>query len=468
MSRYYRHLIEDGKLLDIYPNAVAAYSLRLLRSGYTGPLINIRRTVDSQNQDFFPLSNGELDWNAVMNFIGYNALTFSEDLTQTAYVKTRLTVSADSLQAPDGNMTADTLLETAVSGTHSLTRTFGIINGSTYTVSFWVKTQGRDFIRIVTPSQFSQNPGTSGVAWIDISNGTIISQNSGFINGPDTANLTVTADVNGWYKMSYTMPATITSPTPSILQVNLSPDGSTLTYVGDTALGVAFWGFQISETDEVKPYQATTTTVGGEGRLRIWYDQSVEGRDAVASGAATLQFILAQRGRLHLNADTGKPSILFQSTGSYTVTAFSATQDNSMMIGAYRWVTSNFGLFGNNSVDIHPLVISHAIVDSNPVIRWRISNNAEDHIQLPSPTGTLLTTTNRNGLNREMWVNNNQLFQSTDPLVGGNSNITRLGSVSSAANPSAGEWMEMIYWNENYTALRSAITSKINEYYGIY
>jgi hypothetical protein len=462
MSRYYRHLIEDGKLLDIYPNAVAAYSLRLLRSGYTGPLINIRRTVDSQNQDFFPLPNGELDSDEISNFVGWNLFAWSEQLQQPYWAKINLTVTTDTVVDPDGNTTGDILYETTTNGVHTLQRTLAVTTNEEYTVSFWIQPQGRTFVRILTAVNLSWDGTTAPVAWLDLSTGTIISQNAGF-----GGTVQISPAPNGWYFVSYTVKA-VSNATSAIIQLNLSPDGTTVSYVGDTSLGITVWGLQVSETSVIKPYFQTGSLGGGEGRVRIWYDQSGSGRDAVASGAATLQFILAQRGRLHLNADTGKPSILFQSTGSYAVTEFSATQNNSMMIGAYRWVTSNFALFGNTIVATHPLVISHAIISGEPIISWRMTNNTGDIIQLPSPTGTLLTTTNRNGLNREMWVNNNQLFQSTDPLVGGNSNITRLGSVSSAANPSAGEWMEMIYWNRNYTALRSAITDKINEYYGIY
>lgn len=39
-------------LLDLYPNAAAAYSLRLLRSAYTGAVVRVRRSSDSTEQDF--------------------------------------------------------------------------------------------------------------------------------------------------------------------------------------------------------------------------------------------------------------------------------------------------------------------------------------------------------------------------------------------------------------------------------
>jgi len=41
-----------GLLLDTYPGAAAAYSLRKLRSGYTGPVVRVRRSSDNTEQDF--------------------------------------------------------------------------------------------------------------------------------------------------------------------------------------------------------------------------------------------------------------------------------------------------------------------------------------------------------------------------------------------------------------------------------
>lgn len=48
-------------LLDDYPNAAAAYSLRLLRSAYTGSAIRVRRAVGSPSEKDIGFVNNELD-----------------------------------------------------------------------------------------------------------------------------------------------------------------------------------------------------------------------------------------------------------------------------------------------------------------------------------------------------------------------------------------------------------------------
>jgi hypothetical protein len=60
-------------LLDIYPNAAAAYSLRKLGSAYTGSAIRVRRTnLDEADIGFTSL--GDLDISALLAFTGTGAL----------------------------------------------------------------------------------------------------------------------------------------------------------------------------------------------------------------------------------------------------------------------------------------------------------------------------------------------------------------------------------------------------------
>jgi len=52
-------------LLDDYPGAAAAYSVRLLSSTYSGPLVRIRKDTGGQpEKDFYPDSNNELSLNS--------------------------------------------------------------------------------------------------------------------------------------------------------------------------------------------------------------------------------------------------------------------------------------------------------------------------------------------------------------------------------------------------------------------
>jgi hypothetical protein len=56
-------------LLDAYPNAAVAYSLRSLRSTYTGNAIRVRRTSDNTEQDI-GFASGNLDTISLLAFCG--------------------------------------------------------------------------------------------------------------------------------------------------------------------------------------------------------------------------------------------------------------------------------------------------------------------------------------------------------------------------------------------------------------
>jgi hypothetical protein len=66
-------IVQVVPLLDTYPNAAAAYSLRKLRTAYTGSAIRVRRT-DLQESDIGFTSTGALDTTALLAFTGTGAL----------------------------------------------------------------------------------------------------------------------------------------------------------------------------------------------------------------------------------------------------------------------------------------------------------------------------------------------------------------------------------------------------------
>ena len=57
-------------ILDEYPGAAAAYSLRRLSGSYGGPLVKVRRSSDNTEQDIFPTASGSLDTTSLLSFVG--------------------------------------------------------------------------------------------------------------------------------------------------------------------------------------------------------------------------------------------------------------------------------------------------------------------------------------------------------------------------------------------------------------
>ena len=463
MSRYYRHLIEDGLLLDTYPNAAVAYSLRKLRGAYTGSAIRVRRSSDNAEQDFGFDNSGDLDVSTLETFVGYNLFAWSEQLQQAYWTKTNLTVTTDTVVAPDGNTTGDILYETATNDTHRIIRTLSAIAGQQYTVSFWIQAQGRNNVRIAPSANFSHD-GTGAIAWLDLSTGTIVSQNSGFMG----ANLTITAD-GSWWKISYTMPS-ITTATSTIFQVNTSPDGSTISYPGDVTKGISVWGLQLTQSSTVRPYRKTETVAEGDGRISRFFDQSGNGNNLINSSAG-LQYRIVVNGNVYRNSDNGLPAAQVVSAGFYTFTVNSISTSNPLInFNVYKSnPNSNMILFGNSSTNGRPVINHHFGVAGSRVIVTRLTNTSGPDLILPFETnGSFITSTTRDTSNYiEVSVNNS--------ILGGRSMGTSLaaslgvlGRYNSTANSSSGEIQEMIIWKQNYVSLKSNISDKINEYYGIY
>jgi hypothetical protein len=63
-------ILNIGLLLDTYPNAAAAYSLRQLSSAYSGSAIRVRRSSDNAEQNIGFDGSGNLDTSALTTFCG--------------------------------------------------------------------------------------------------------------------------------------------------------------------------------------------------------------------------------------------------------------------------------------------------------------------------------------------------------------------------------------------------------------
>ena len=72
-NNYYVPFASANLLLDLYPGAAAAYSLRKLRTAYTGNAIRVRRSNDNAEQDIGFTASGDLDTASLKTFVGANS-----------------------------------------------------------------------------------------------------------------------------------------------------------------------------------------------------------------------------------------------------------------------------------------------------------------------------------------------------------------------------------------------------------
>lgn len=98
-------------LLDTYPNAAAAYSVRLLRTAYSGSAIRVRRSSDNTEQDIGFTATGNLDTSSLISFCGagngfvttwYDQSGNSQNVSQTTAANQPQIVSGGSVLIKNG------------------------------------------------------------------------------------------------------------------------------------------------------------------------------------------------------------------------------------------------------------------------------------------------------------------------------------------------------------------------------
>lgn len=95
-------------LLDTYPNAAVAYSLRKLRTTYTGNAIRVRRSVDNAEQDI-GFSGNDLDTASLLTFCGAGNgfITTWYDQSTNANNSTQATAANQAQIVSSGAMITD-------------------------------------------------------------------------------------------------------------------------------------------------------------------------------------------------------------------------------------------------------------------------------------------------------------------------------------------------------------------------
>lgn len=164
-----------------------------------------------------------------------NLQTYSEQFNHGSWTKFNTTVTADSTTAPDGTLTADSLIENTATSFHTID---GIYVAATatgnFTSSVYFKAKGRNFIRLYVTQE---TPGVNYSALFNLTTGVVVSSDVG-----------VTASIvnagNGWYRGLVS--ATILAASRARLTIGLqNASGALAPYTGDGTSGCYVWGAQI-------------------------------------------------------------------------------------------------------------------------------------------------------------------------------------------------------------------------------
>lgn len=190
---------------------------------------------------------------------GGNALTYSDQFDNAAWIKTRSTVSANAGTAPDGTSTADALVEDSSTNTHLIDRAVTVASAAAdYCFTVAVKAVSRFWCAI---SMTEATGSTAVTAYFNLSTGAVGASPSA---GANWSNLRVSSAVDigdGWWQCTIVARKTnaATTVTPIIFMANADGGAS---YAGDGSSSIRVWrGTFAQSSNPVRLSQAVAAAV---------------------------------------------------------------------------------------------------------------------------------------------------------------------------------------------------------------
>ena len=178
-----------------------------------------------------------------------NLLVRSEDFTTTWGVSNG-SVQSNIITAPDGNTTADKLVENSASGNKEVTQgSITFTSGTSLTFSCFAKAGERTLFRLAATTGFFASPTN---AFFNLSNGTV-----SLIQGGVTS-ASIIPYPNGWYRCVATVLPT--SSGSGNVYITLVRSETTSTYGGDGTSGIYIWGAQLEAGAFPTSYIPTTAS----------------------------------------------------------------------------------------------------------------------------------------------------------------------------------------------------------------
>lgn len=182
----------------------------------------------------------------------------SEDFS-TTWSNNNITLGANALAAPDGNVTADLFTETTDGGALLHHRTQTITKAASalaYTFSVYAKAATRGVIGL----QCLNGAQTAGVqTTYNLLTGLISAPGTSvFAGGFSSATSTITALPNGWYRITISF---VSDTDTSLLFRVIAGNGTAYNYTGTGASCFYVWGAQLEQAGFATSYIPTTTVV---------------------------------------------------------------------------------------------------------------------------------------------------------------------------------------------------------------
>jgi hypothetical protein len=169
-----------------------------------------------------------------------NGWTYAEDITQAVWTKDNISIAADAVAAPDGQSTADKVVEAATTDNHRFYRAVpSPSDNKKSTASVFVKAAERTVVYL----RGDTKAAAGGTSYFDLGTGTVTPHAS--------HSAWITAFSDGWYKCSISYDLLSGASAPNVV-FGLTTSVGVASYAGDGSSGAYFWGMDI-EVDQPVP-----------------------------------------------------------------------------------------------------------------------------------------------------------------------------------------------------------------------
>jgi hypothetical protein len=164
----------------------------------------------------------------------------SEEFDNASWTKTRASITANQIIAPDGTLTADKLVENTDNNTHTLSQS-ATLTAVSNTISFYAKAGERSWVSVLN------NTISNASAHFNLSSGVV-----GTVGSAATASIVSVG--NGWYRCSMVFTGFAGS---NQFLIRLGSADNTPSYTGDGYSGIYIWGAMLESGAFASPYTPT-------------------------------------------------------------------------------------------------------------------------------------------------------------------------------------------------------------------
>jgi hypothetical protein len=218
-----------------------------------------------------------------------NLMTYSEQFDNAAWNKSRSSITANTIVAPDGMLTGDKFVENTDNNSHFFTTvSTAILNATTYAFSVYAKASERSVLQLSVGGFVFNNLFVN----FDLSNGTVSSIS------PSGITASITPVGNGWYRCVAVSTSIASSAGYGPLWVlQNSPTAARLaTYQGDGFSGLFIWGAQLEAgafpTSYIQTVASQVTRAADAASMTganfsSWYNQAEGSAYTEAASLAT-------------------------------------------------------------------------------------------------------------------------------------------------------------------------------------